>query len=133
MSKKRIQKNLTRALLQGGEFAEALYEYELAEHVEEYSESKKRDSDLFFWAVTENSGDVAMLLIDKNDVLHINEKARQCLQEYWPDTYVPNIERILPDIADRLNQGFLFSAGVKEIEENKLEKWTSSLSPERKA
>jgi hypothetical protein len=129
MSKKRIQQNLARALLQGVGFAQALYEYELAEHVEEYFQSKKQDGDLFFFAVTEHSGDVAMLLIDKDDVLHINEDARQRLLDYWPDTYVPNIERILPDMADQLAQGFLYSAGIKEVNENKWGKWINRLFP----
>ena len=115
MDKKRIQKNLTRALLQGGEFAEALYEYELAEHVEEYFQSKKQDGDLYFFAVTEHSGDVAMLAIDENDVLHINEMARLSLQAFWPKTYVTNIKRLLPDMAEQLEQGFLYSAGIREI------------------
>jgi hypothetical protein len=131
MSKKRIQKNLARALLQGVGFAEALYEYELAEHVDEYFQSKKQDGDLFFFAVTEHSGDVAMLLIDKDDVLHINEDARQWLLDYWPDTYVYNIERILPTIADQLDQGFLFSVGVKEVDENKRGNWINRLLPGR--
>jgi hypothetical protein len=37
----------------------------LAGHVDEYLLSKKEDKDEHFFAVTEHSNDVAMLLIDK--------------------------------------------------------------------
>jgi hypothetical protein len=36
MRKKIIEQNLRRALLEDGPFAQALFEYELAEHIEEY-------------------------------------------------------------------------------------------------
>jgi hypothetical protein len=127
MSKKSIQKRLARALLEGGEFAEALYEYELAEHVDEYLQSKKRDGDLYFFAVTEHSGEVAMLAIDENNILHINEMARLSLQAFWPNTYIPNITRLLPDMAEQLDLGFLYSAGIKQVDDKNLGKWTSRL------
>jgi hypothetical protein len=113
MSKKTIQRNLKKALLDGGPLAQALFEFELEEHVEEYIKSKREDKDEFFFLITEHSGDVAMLLIDKDDQLHINENARAMLEKLWRDAYRPNIQRLLPDMAGQLSEGYLFTAGVK--------------------
>ena len=65
MSKKNIERNLKKALLDDGPLEQALFEYELEEYVEEYMKSKQVDNDEFFFAITEQNGDVAMLLIDK--------------------------------------------------------------------
>jgi hypothetical protein len=59
MSKKTIERNLKKALLDGDPHAQALFEYELEEHVDEYVKSKQEDGDEFFFAVTEHRGDVA--------------------------------------------------------------------------
>ncbi len=63
---RRIEKNLKKALLEDGPLAQSLFEYELAEHIEEYIQSKQADNDKFFFAVTEHTDDVAMLLIDES-------------------------------------------------------------------
>ena len=62
MRKKTIEKNLKRALLDDGAMARALFEYELEEHIQEYLLSKQEDGDKYFFAVTEHTNDVAMLL-----------------------------------------------------------------------
>ena len=82
MSKKMIEKNLVKALLRDGEMAYALFEHELEEHVKEFMKSKKKDQDDYFFAVTEYTNDVAMLLIDEKNKVHVNEKARKKLKEY---------------------------------------------------
>lgn len=64
MSKRTIEKNLRRVLLDDAPFAWALFEYELEEHIEEYTQSKHIDDDKYFFAVTEHTDDIAMLLID---------------------------------------------------------------------
>ncbi len=101
---------------------QALFEYELEEHVEEYMKSRQEDKDEFFFAITEHSGDVAMLLIDKEDQLHINGDARTMLEKLWRDAYKPNIKRLLPDIAGQLHEGYLFTAGVKYTTTDKTNK-----------
>jgi len=116
MSKRSIEKNLIKALLNDGKLEKALFDYELAEHVDEYLLSKKQDNDKYFFAVTEHTNDVAMLLIDENDVVHINEMARQRLQTFWRDAYSENMKKLIPDMAAELDAGFLYSAGVKEVE-----------------
>lgn len=114
MSQKSIEKNLKKALLDNGAFAQALFEYELEEHIEEYMKSKQEDGDEFFFAVTEHSGDVAMLLIDKDNKLHVNEDACALLKKTWRGSvYKSNIQKLLPDMAGELDKGYLYTAGVK--------------------
>ena len=73
---KNIATLLNQALLQDGKMAHALYEYELAENVDAWYESLKADRDEFVFAVTTNSGHVAMVLISKEKTIFINEEAR---------------------------------------------------------
>jgi hypothetical protein len=113
--RKIIEKNLKIALLGDGELVDALFEYELAEHVGEYLQSKKDDGDKYFFAVTEHSNDVAMLLIDESDNVHRNQVARDLLKSLWRDAYKSNMQKLIPQIARELNAGYLFSAGVKEV------------------
>ena len=83
MRKKTIEKNLIKALLGDGPLAKALFEYELEEHIEEYLQSKHQDDDKYFFAVTEHTNDVAMLLIDEHDKVHVNVAARTILKKLW--------------------------------------------------
>jgi hypothetical protein len=115
MSKKTIADNLKRALLEDAPFALALFDYELREHIEEYLESKHTDHERYFFAITEHTNDVAMLLIDEQDTVHINEEARAVLRALWRDAYPKNIQRLIPKMVQDLNAGYLFAAGVKVV------------------
>ena len=114
MSKKTIEKNLVKALLNDGEMSYALFEYELEEHIDEYLKSKQEDGDDYFFAVTEHTNDVAMLLIDKRNKVHVNEEARRMLKKYWhKSVYKHNMQILIPQMADELSKGFLPVNGVK--------------------
>ena len=113
MSQKITEKNLKRVLLNDGAFSQELFEYELEEHLGEYLLSKQADSDKYFFAVTEHTNDVAMILIDENDNIHINEAARGLLMKLWHKSYRQNIQGLIPRIAEQLDAGYLFAAGVK--------------------
>ena len=113
MRKTTIEMNLRKALLEGGPFTQALFEYELKEHTEEYIQSKRTDGDKYFFAITEHTNDVAMLLIDEQDNVHVNNEARTLLKKLWRDAYKENLQRLIPDIAGELDAGFLYTAGVK--------------------
>ncbi len=108
MSKKTIADNLKRVLLDDAPFAQALFDYELREHIEEYLESKHTDQDRYFFAITEHSNDVAMLLIDEQDGVHINEEARAVLRALWRDAYSNNIRRLIPKMVQDLSAEYLF-------------------------
>ena len=112
MTAKKIKQLLERALSANGKMAYALYEHELAEVVDDLKLSLKRDRDDYIFTVTENTGDIAMVLVEKNGDVHINEQARDRLQALWSDAYASNIKRMLPDFARQLSQGQLPINGV---------------------
>ena len=114
MSKKTIEKNLIKALLNDGEMAYALFEHELEEHVNDFMKSKKKDKDDYFFAVTEHTHHVAMLLIDGGNKVHVNEEARALLKQLWPKlAYKHNMQILIPQMVDELSKGFLFVTGIK--------------------
>lgn len=113
MRQKIIEENLRATLLEDRPFAQALFEYELEEHTEEYLQSKRADADEYFFAITEHTNDVAMLLIDEHDNIHVNQEARALLKKLWRDAYQQNLQRLIPDIAGEIDAGFLYTAGVK--------------------
>lgn len=113
MGKKIIESNLRKALLNNGPLARALFEYELEEHIEEYMLSKQEDGDEYLFAVTEHTNDVAMLLIDERNNVHVNEDARALLRRLWGNAYRKNLKVLIPQMAEELDAGYLFAAGVK--------------------
>jgi hypothetical protein len=119
MTRKKIIDNLEKALLQDGHLELKLYQWELEEHVPEYLASKKKDKDKYFIAVTEHTNDVAMLLIDDKNRLYINEQARTKLKQFWKKSYVQNLQKLIPQIAQELHDGYVFITGVKEAKEVK--------------
>jgi len=49
-------------------------DYELVEHIDYwYNELLKADREDYLFVVTENSGDVAMVMITKNKTIYVNE------------------------------------------------------------
>jgi len=112
MRKREIANLLNKALLQDGEMEYALYESELEEHIEYWYEGLKADRDEFVFAVTENSGDVAMVLITKEKTVYINEDAREKLVEFWPKTYKINMLHLIPVMAEELANDIIAVNGV---------------------
>ncbi len=100
-----------------GNMSYGLYEYELKENIDYWEEEMRRDKDEFVFVVTENNGDVAMLLITKTGELFINEKARDQLQLFWylKGVYKKNIELLLPSMAKQLKNGELSVNGVNTL------------------
>ena len=100
-------------LLNDRPFSRELFEYELGEHLGEYLLSKQADNDKYFFSVTEHTNEVAMVLIDEGDNVYINEAARDLLKKLWRNAYRKNIQGLIPRIAEQLDAGYLFAAGVK--------------------
>ncbi len=114
MSKMTTEKYLVRALLDDGAMSKSLFEYELQEQIGEFLKSKQEDNDDFFFAITEHDNHVAMLLIDGDDKVHVNEQARAVLKTFWQKSvYEDNILLLLPQMVDELNEGYYFVTGVK--------------------
>ena len=77
MTAKDIEKRLQQTLMHDDAMQYGLYTYELEEILDELRSSLARDNDDYIFAVTENSGHVAMVLIEKTGQIYINEQARE--------------------------------------------------------
>ncbi|NJR53030.1 MAG: hypothetical protein HC780_29205 [Leptolyngbyaceae cyanobacterium CSU_1_3] len=116
MMSKKIESLLRKALLDDGEMAYSLYEYELEEHIDYWYDGLKADRDDFVFVVTENSGHVAMVLIMPDKTVLVNEAARAKLIEFWQNNYSINLNRLIPTMADELANNSLFVNGVKTVD-----------------
>jgi hypothetical protein len=65
--------------------------------------------------VTENSGQVAMVLIGKSGIVHINKQARERLKALWPAAYESNMKKLIPAFEGRLNEGEIPVNGVRIV------------------
>jgi hypothetical protein len=115
MKKMSIEKQLTEALLQDGNMAYALYEYDMEEYVDDWHQSLLEDKYEFLFAVNENSDDVAMVLILPDKSVYINEKAREKLQAIWRQAYEGNIKHLIPIMATELANDSIAVNGVSSI------------------
>ncbi len=119
MSKLTTEKYLVRALLDDGAMSKALFEDELQDQTDEFLKSKQEDGDDYFFAITERDNQVAMLLIDGDDKVHVNEEARAVLMSFWQKSvYDDNILMLLPQMVEELNEGYYFVTGVKAQDES---------------
>src|SRR5690554_2932682 len=105
--KKRIEKALQEVLLKEGEMSFSLYELDLKESVEDWTTNTATSGVDFFFAITENTGYVAMVLITKKKKLYINKEARDKLKQFWKENYANNIKLFSPGIIQDLTDGFL--------------------------
>jgi hypothetical protein len=114
MSKLTTEKYLVRALLDDGAMSKSLFEEELQDQIDEFLKSKQEDQDDYFFAITERDNQVAMLLIDGDDKVHVNEAARAVLKTFWQKSvYEDNILMLLPQMVEELSEGYYFVSGVK--------------------
>ena len=113
MSVKKIEQVLRQALIQDGEMKKSLYEYELRNLLNELKSSMAQDKDNFIFAVTEHSGYVAMLLVEKSGQVYINEQAREKLISLWPVAYENNMKKLIPVFSRQLSNGEIPINGVK--------------------
>lgn len=118
MSKMTTEKYLVRALLDDGAMSKSLFEEELQDQTDEFLRSKQEDGDDYFFVITERNKRVAMLLIDRDNMVHVNEEARAVLKTFWKGSvYKDNMLMLLPQMVDELNEGYYFVTGVKKQEE----------------
>jgi len=126
MSKKVIAKNLKKALLEDGVFSRALFEFDLADRIEAYLESKHEDGDKYLFVIAEKSNEIAMLLIDENDKVDVNEEARALLMKLWQgEIYKSNILLFMPDMVNELDKGNHYFVGVKVVDRGRKRAWFS--------
>lgn len=115
MAIKKIERLLEQALIRDGEMPYALYEHELEELLDKLKSSLIDDNDDYIFAVTENTGDVAMVLIDESLQVHINEQAREKLKEIWLEMYETNMKKLIPIFAKQLEANIMPINGIRLI------------------
>lgn len=107
------QMHLEEALLNDGDMSAELFEDELMEHLPTFRASMEEDGDDFMFVITERSGDVAMVLLEPENRVHVNADARERLRALWPLAYENNMEMLIPAFADDLDAGEFAMNGVK--------------------
>ena len=124
MRKRTISKNLKHVLLEGGAFSRALFELDLESRIAEYLASKHEDHDEYLFVITEEANEIAMMLIDENDTVHVNEDARALLMKLWQgEVYQSNVRLFMRDMVSELDKGNLYFMGVKVAERGRKRAW----------
>ncbi len=115
MTVRTIRQRLEQALLRNGPMRDELYALELEGLLDDLKASMAHDQDEYIFAVTENNGDVAMVLVEQSGHVHSNERARTKLQALWPAAYERNMQRLIPAFAQQLHAGDIPINGVKTV------------------
>src|SRR3712207_9251660 len=110
-----IRQRLEAALLKNGPMRLELYAFELEGLIDHLKASVTQDHDEYIFAVTENNGDVAMVLVEQSGDVHRNEQARSKLPALWPAAYTSNMQRLIPAFARQLHAGEIPINGVKTV------------------
>ncbi|MGC1272990.1 MAG: hypothetical protein WBC44_04740 [Planctomycetaceae bacterium] len=117
MSKKRIAESLHRALLQDGSMDRELFDRDLQDMVDGLIESMIEDDEDYVFSVTEQDGAAAMVLVERDGTLHINEAARERLKALWPAAYASNLRMMIPDFASQLNRNEIPIFGMTVVDQ----------------
>ncbi len=115
MTVRAIRQRLEEALLRNGPMRDELYAFELEGLLDHLKASMAQDRDEYIFAVTENNGDVAMVLVEQSGDVHINAQARSKLQALWPAAYERNMQRLIPAFAQQLHASEIPINGVKTV------------------
>ncbi|PZO40507.1 MAG: hypothetical protein DCF19_11430 [Pseudanabaena frigida] len=107
-----ISNGLRKALLQGESMELSLYKSKLEGHIDEWYEELTADRGDFVFIVTEQAFSVAMITIDKDKNIHINEEAREQLSKIWAKNYIKNLKFLLPKMAEHINEYGLSITGI---------------------
>jgi hypothetical protein len=116
-----LKKVLENALLNDGPMEQLLFEYEFEDMMGELLETLITDKDDYLFALTTHKNDVtghedtAILLLEPNGEVHVNEVARDKLKEIWEGSYVKNMKQLIPDFAKQLHAGDIPINGIKAV------------------
>ena len=122
MRTREISSALRKVFLKGASMSLALYQEKLEEHIDEWYEELKSDREHFAFVVTEKDGDVAMLIMDQDKNIYVNEDARTKIAEIWGKNYTNNTNLLLPDMIDRIDEYGLAIDGIVVVNRTKRSK-----------
>ncbi len=123
MGTREISSTLRKALLKGeNNMSLALYQDKMAEHIDEWYEGLKADREDILFVITEMAGEIAMVLIDKDRNIYVNEESKEYLLKIWTKNYPKNMKFLIPGIADHINEAVFSITGVSVIKTPKRSK-----------
>jgi hypothetical protein len=99
-----ISKALRIAMLQEGSMDTSLYQDILSGHVEEWYEELIAEQGDCVFVIAERDENIAMVMIDKDKNILMNESGRAQLTKIWMKNYVKNMKFLLPNLADRIDE-----------------------------
>jgi hypothetical protein len=99
-----LMTKLTRALLHEEPMSHRLYKYELEEYVESWKASIDPKIHDMIIVLTENTGDVAMVMIMRDKTLFVNEDALTLIELIWGDDFELYIRYVIDDAVQELRE-----------------------------
>lgn len=103
------------ALLENGPLSRIVYETVLEDNVKRWQMNMKGSEESYLFAIAESDHEIAMVLIESNQRLYINEAAREKLAEVWFEGYAPSMENLIPLVAEDLAEGALSINAVRHV------------------
>ena len=94
-------------------FSGDLYREEMDNWLDEFVEDKRKTDDPILIAICEDKGLFAVILVDETDQIHINKHAIRALKKYWSWSYRRCVEKIIPDIARELLDGYMYQTSTE--------------------
>jgi hypothetical protein len=123
MGTREISSALRKALLKGeNNMSLALYQDKMVKHLDEWYEGLKDDREDLLFVITEMAGEIAMVVIDKNRNIYVNEESKEYLSKIWTKNYTKNIKFLIPMMADHINEAVFSITGVSIIKTPKRSK-----------
>lgn len=108
---------LLRPVLTGrGKMAMELFEFEFKDKdLDEFKQILENDEAEYLFAITENSSDIAMVLVESSGEVYKNEEAKKRLRKLWKKSYGDIIRKMIRFFAEQLAEGALAITIVKTI------------------
>lgn len=106
---------LRKSLLEGGYLSRVVYENQLEDSIDRWHIGLQISGEEFLFAVAERSEEIALVLIESNKRLYINEAARAKLAEIWTIGYSTCMENLIPLLAEDLAEGVTSVTGVQHV------------------
>jgi hypothetical protein len=122
MGTREISKALRKALLKDESMSQALYEDRLVEHIDEWYEGLKDDRENLAIVLTVRDEEVAMVMIDQDKNILVNEEAKDKLSKMWTKNFPKNMQFLIPGMADHINEAVFSITGIAIVKTRKRSK-----------
>lgn len=122
MGTREISRALRKALLKNEPMSLALYQDKLVEHIDEWYEGLNADQESLAIVLTARDEEVAMVMIDQDKNIHVNEEAKDKLLKMWTKNFTKNMQFLIPGMADHINEAVFSITGITVVKAPKRSK-----------